>query len=68
MQKENDHKPSQTLLEVLETEILEYGRSNNIQNPYWYFNSILNYKSKNTLYDWFRAAGTKKIKEPYLFL
>lgn len=61
MQKETDHRPSQRLLEIIETEINDYARRQGITNPYWYFGELLNYKSKNALYDWFRETGTKKI-------
>ncbi len=61
MQKEKDHTPSQRLLQTIETEIIDYARRQDIVNPYWYFGELLGYKSKNTLYDWFRETGTKKI-------
>lgn len=62
MEKKQELKPSSKLLQILESELREYARKQGEDfNPYWYFAELLGYKSKNSLYDWFRQNGSKKI-------
>jgi hypothetical protein len=51
---------NQEFLDTLETTILEYCKDNKLGNAYWYFSSLLSYKSKNALYEWFKGTETNR--------